>query len=172
MFDVAQRNDGVKRETRRRVGIRIAIAAVVTVLLVALAAACGGSQAPPTGPRLALDGDTFDLGMIDLGTGLDKPVERAVAFRNEGIEPLTVSIVKIRPGPGADCGCGVAGSEVQPEVVQPGADGQLVFRLYLPEGMEGKRDEMLVQLASNDPSSSERTITIIFEMEEKADTEG
>ncbi len=172
MFDLAQRNDGVKRETRRGVGIRIAITAVVMALLVVLAAACGGDSSPPTGPRLALDGDTFDLGMIDLGTSLEKPVERAVAFRNEGNEPLTVSIGKIRPGPDADCGCGVAGSEVQPEVVQPGADGQLVFRLYLPMGMEGKRDVMLVELASNDPSSSERTISIIFEMEAKADTEG
>jgi hypothetical protein len=168
MFDLAQRNDGVKRETRRSVGIRIAITAVVMALLVVLAAACGSDSSPPTGPRLTLDGDTFDLGMIPL----DKTVERAVAFRNEGVEPLTVSIVKVRPGPDADCGCGVEGFEVQPEVVQPGANGQLVFRLYTPPGMEGKRDEMLVELESDDQSDSQRTISIIFEMEAKADTEG
>ncbi len=144
------------------------MAAFVLVTLVVLAAACGVEGAPPTGARLALDGDTFDLGMI----GLDKTVERAVAFRNEGNEPLTVSIVKVRPSPNADCGCGVEGSEVQPEVVEPGAEGQLVFRLFTPPGMEGYRDEMFVDLASNDPSSPERIITIIFEMEAKADTEG
>lgn len=142
--------------------------ALILVALAVLAVACGGDGEPRDGARLALDGESFDLGLI----GLDKTVERTVEFRNEGNESLTVSIVKIRPSPNADCGCGVEGSDVRPEAIEPGASGQLVFRLFTPPGMEGYRDEMLVDLVSNDPSSSERTITIIFEMEAKADTEG
>ncbi len=152
------------RSLRRSIGIF----ALILVALAVLAVACSGKSEPPDGARLALDGDTFDLGLI----GLDETVERAVEFRNEGNEPLTVSIVKIRPSPNADCGCGVEGSEVQPEVVEPGASGQLVFRLFVPPGMEGYRDEMFVELASNDPANSERTITIIFQMEAKPDSEG
>ncbi len=156
------------RNHRRSVRPDAMFVTLVLVALVLLAAACSGKSEPPDGAWLALDGDTFDLGLI----GLDETVERAVEFRNEGNESLTVSIVKVRPSPNADCGCGVEGFEVQPEVVEPGASGQLVFGLFTPPGMEGYRDEMYVDLTSNDPSSLERTITIIFEMEAKADTEG
>ena len=127
-------------------------------------AACGGDEGPAAGPRLAFDDDEFDLGHI----GWEEAVERTVPFRNEGLEPLTVSIVKVRAAPGAACGCGVERSEVRPASVPPGETGELVFTLRAPESMkkamEEMRDEMLVELQSNDPASWQRTITVIFTM--------
>lgn len=144
--------------------IRIAIAGVVLVSLVGLAVACGGGPDPPAGPRLAFDGDEFDLGLIRW----EEAVERTVPFRNDGLEPLTVSIVSVRAARGAACGCGVEGTAVRPTAVPPGETGELVFTLRAPESMkqamEEMRDEMLVELESNDPANSQRTITVIFTM--------
>ncbi len=134
----------------------------------ALAVACGGGEGEPTGSRLAMDGDSFDVGIIPIG----ETVERTVKFRNEGQEPLTVSIVKVRPAPDADCGCGVEGFEVRPESVLPGGTGELVFALRGPEGMENLVDRMLVDLESNDSSDPQRTITLIFTMVLSMDWEG
>ncbi len=152
------------------VGMRwaIALSAIVLASLVALAAACGGGDEPPSGPRLVMDGDSFDVGAITIG----ETVERTIEFRNEGQEPLTVSILKIRPAPDADCGCGVEGFEVRPAEVLPGGSGALVFTLRAPEGMENTRDVMLVELESNDPSNPQRKITLIFSMAPSAEPEG
>jgi hypothetical protein len=76
----------------------VALSAIVLATLVALAAACGGESEPPSGPRLVMDGDSFNVGVIRIG----ETVERTVEFSNEGQEPLTVSIVQIRPAPDAD----------------------------------------------------------------------
>ena len=144
-----------------------AVSAIVLASLLALAAACGeGSE--PTGPRLVMDGDEFDVGTIPIG----ETVERTVGFRNGGVEPLEVSIVKIRPAPDADCGCGIEAFEVRPETVPPGGSGDLVFTLNGPEGMEDLVDRMLVELESNDSSSPQRTITLIFTMAKLAEREG
>ena len=152
-------------EASERSGWRWCWLAAPLVIVVALfLAACGGAGAPSGGPRLGLDGDEFDLGLI----GWDESVERTIPFRNDGQEPLTVSIVKVRPAPDAACGCGVERSEVRPASVPPGETGELVFTLRAPESMkkamEEMRDEMLVELQSNDPASWQRTITVIFTM--------
>ncbi len=139
----------------------VALSALVLILLLTLAAAaCGGNGEPPAGPRLVMDGDSFDVGAIRIG----ETVERTVGFTNGGQEPLMVSIVKVRPAPDADCGCGVEGFEVRPEEVLPGETGELVFTLKAPEGMENTQDKMRVELESNDPSDPQRTIILIFNM--------
>ena len=140
------------------------VVALILGLLVALTAtatgACGG-QAPP-GARLAIDGDSFDLGSIATG----ESVRRSIEFRNTGVAPLELSIVKVRPAPDAECGCGVESFEVAPAAVPPGDSGEMVFQLKVPEGMEGMTDTMLAQLESNDPTKPKLTITLIFEMGE------
>ena len=139
------------------------LAATLLALFGVFAAACGSEQGSAPGPRLGLAGDEFDLGDI----GWDQSVERTVGFRNDGQEPLTVSILKVRPAPDAACGCGVERSEVRPAAVLPGATGELVFSLRAPESMRVMgymRDKMLVELQSNDPAAPERTITLIFDM--------
>ena len=139
--------------------------------IVVLLAACGGEQGSAVGPRLSLAGNEFDLGDI----GWDQSVERTVPFRNDGQEPLTVSIVKVRPAPDAACGCGVERSEVRPAALAPDATGELVFSLRAPESMKAMglmRDRMLVELKSNDPAAPERTITLIFDMGAQPDGGG
>jgi len=141
---------------RRRV---LAALIAAMALAVALAAACGDGG-PAGGPRLSLDGDSFDLGEIAIG----ETVERSVDFVNGGDAPLEVSIVKVRPAPDAACGCGVEGFRVEPASVPAGGSGRLLFDLKVPEGMESMTDKMLAQLESNDPAKPDLTITLIFEM--------
>ncbi|MBI2912914.1 MAG: DUF1573 domain-containing protein [Chloroflexi bacterium] len=136
------------------------LTAVVATALAVLAAACGGAGAPVSGPKLVLDGDSFEMGDIKV----DQIMQRSVEFRNGGSEPLEVSIVKVRPAPGAACGCGVEGYQVRPSTVAPGASGELVFTLKVPKGMESMQDKMLAELASNDPSNPTKVITLIFNM--------
>jgi len=149
--------------TGHRRWLAAGLAAPLLAGLVVLLAACGGEQGSAAGPRLGLAGDEFDVGDI----GWDQSVERTVPFRNDGQEPLTVSILKVRPAPDAACGCGVERSEVRPAVVPPGGTGELVFSLRAPESMRIMglmRDKMLVDLQSNDPAAPDRTITLIFDM--------
>ena len=145
--------------------------AAMAVALVVLTAACGGESARPAGPRLELDGDEFDLGWIRW----DESVERTVPFRNDGQEPLTVSIGKVRAARDAACGCGVERSEVRPATVPAGGRGELVFTLRAPESMRAAmvemRDKMLVELQSNDPARPQHTITVIFTMGGRAGPE-
>ncbi len=133
----------------------------LAVLVATAAAACGGHQTPP-GARLAIDGDSFDLGSVRAGPS----VRRAIEFRNTGVAPLEVSIVKVRPAPNAECGCGVESFKVAPAAVPPGDSGEMVFQLKVPDGMEGMTDTMLAHLESNDPTKPQLTITLIFEMGE------
>src|SRR3990170_3415739 len=133
------------------------VAGLMLGLLVALAAACSdGSQAP--GPRLSLDGDSFDLGEIRAG----EAVQRLVEFRNEGDAPLTGAIVKVRPAPETACGCGVEAFSVDQPRVAPGEKGNLVFSPKVPDGTRAMKDVMLVELQTNDPDKSQHTITIKF----------
>src|SRR3972149_560376 len=125
--------------SRRRQSSVGALFLGLVALVAAGAAACGGDQAPP-GARLAIDGDSFDLGRVTIG----ESVRRSIEFRNTGVAPLEVSIVK----------------------VPPGDSGEMVFQLKVPEGMEGMTDTMLAQLESNDPTKPKLTITLIFEMGE------
>lgn len=127
-------------------------------LLAVLAAACsgGGDQAP--GPRLSLDGDTFDLGEIRAG----EAVQRLVEFRNDGDAPLTVAIVEVRPAPDTTCGCGVESFSVEQSQVAPGETGHLVFTLKVPEGTIEMKDAMLVDLQTNEPAKGQHTITIKY----------
>ena len=151
-------------------GIVFTCGALLLVALGMFLAACGRG-AVATGPRLALTGDEFDLGTI----GWDQSVERTVSFRNDGQEPLTVTIAKVRPAPDAACGCGVEGSEVRPATVPPGGTGELVFTLRAPESMRPMgfmRDKMLVELESNDPAEPARTITLLFDMGTQPDGGG
>ena len=142
---------------------------VLVAGLLAFVAACGGGSV--AGPRLGLAGDEFDLGAIEW----EVSVERTVPFQNEGEEPLTVTIAKVRPAPDAACGCGVEGSEVRPATVAPGGTGELVFTLRAPESMRPMgfmRDKMLVELESNDPAARARTITLLFDMGAQPDGGG
>ncbi len=144
---------------------------VLVAGFVVLLAACGGEQGSAPGPRLGLAGDEFDLGAIEWETS----VQRTVPFQNEGEEPLTVTIAKVRPAPDAACGCGVEGSEVRPATVPPGGTGELVFTLRAPESMRPMgfmRDKMLVELESNDPAAPARTITLLFDMGAQPDGGG
>lgn len=136
------------------------LAATLLPAVLALAAACGGGGGPADGPRLALDGDAFEVGDIKVG----QVVQRSIEFRNEGDAPLKVSIVKVRPAPDADCGCGVEGFQARPGTLEPGGRGELVFKLRAPEGMERMQDKMLVELESNDPTKPSLTFTLIFNM--------
>ena len=146
--------------SRRRNSLIAALSLGLVALVAAAAAACGGGGGPSGGPRLALDGDTFKLGDI----GVAQTVQRSIEFRNEGDAPLTVSIVKVRPAPDADCGCGVEGFQARPGTLEPGGSGELVFKLRAPEGMERMQDKMLVELESNDPTKPSLTFTLIFNM--------
>ena len=140
-----------------------AIAAAALVALLLVVTACGGNGGSAAGARLALDGDEFDLGSI----AWEVSVQRTVSFQNEGDEPLTVTIAKVRPAPDAACGCGVEGSEVRPATVPAGGTGELVFTLRAPDSMRPMgfmRDKMLVELESNDPAKPARTITVLFDM--------
>ena len=136
------------------------LAATLLPAVAALVAACGGGGGPAGGPRLALDGDAFEVGDIKVG----QVVQRSIEFRNEGDAPLKVSIVKVRPAPDADCGCGVEGFQARPGTLEPGGRGELVFKLRAPEGMEKMQDKMLVELESNDPRKPSLTFTLIFNM--------
>jgi len=111
-------------------------------------------------PRLALNGTSFDLGDVPA----DRIVERTVDFQNSGQEPLTVSVVKVRPAPDAACGCGVEGFQVRPETVAPGGAGQIVFQLKVPEGMPDMEDIMVAELQTNDPAKPAFKIDIVFRM--------
>jgi len=146
---------------RRKSSMGALFLGLVVALTAAAATASGGDPAPP-GARLAIDGDSFDLGSIRTG----QSVRRSIEFRNTGVAPLEVSIVKVRPAPDAECGCGVESFEVAPAAVPPGDSGEMVFQLKVPEGMEGMTDTMLAQLESNDPTKPKLTITLIFEMGE------
>ena len=136
------------------------VGAFFLALVAAAAVACSGDGGSSGGPRLALDGDSFKLGDI----GVAQTVQRSIEFRNEGDAPLTVSIVKVRPAPDADCGCGVEGFQARPGTLEPGGRGELVFKLRAPEGMERMQDKMLVELESNDPTKPSLTFTLIFNM--------
>lgn len=111
-------------------------------------------------PRIALNGKSFDLGEVPA----DRIVERTVEFRNSGEEPLSVSIVKVRPAPDAACGCGVEDFEVRPESIGPQEAGQLVFMLKVPTGMPDMEDKMVAELKTNDPTRPTLTISIVFRM--------
>ncbi len=132
--------------------------ATLAGLVALLAAACGG--APGGGPRLVMDGDSFEMGDIKVG----QVMQRSLEFSNSGDAPLEVGIVKVRPAPDATCGCGVEEYQVRPRTVRPGEKGELVFMLQVPQGMEGMEDRMVVELRSNDPSSPDRIITLVFTM--------
>ena len=126
---------------RRNFWRAIIVPGLGLVAVALIAGACGGQHAPP-GARLAIDGDSFDLGSIATG----QSVRRSIEFRNTGVAPLEVSIVKVRPAPNAECGCGVESFEVAPAAVPPGDRGELVFQLKVPDGMEGMTDTMLAQV--------------------------
>ena len=132
----------------------------LVALVAAAAVACSGDGGSSGGPRLALDGDSFKLGDI----GVAQTVQRSIEFRNEGDAPLKVSIVKVRPAPDAECGCGIEGYRVRPGTLQPGKTGELVFELRAPEGMEGMEDRMVVELTSNDPTKPSLTFMLVFNM--------
>ena len=145
---------------RRKFGAGALFPSLVLGLLLLIAAACGGDKGAAGGPRLAMDGDSFKLGDI----GVAQTVQRSIEFRNEGDAPLTVSIVKVRPAPDADCGCGVEGFQARPGTLEPGGRGELVFKLRAPEGMERMQDKMVVELETNDPTNPSLTFMLIFNM--------
>jgi len=143
---------------RRRRGA--AAASVLLAAAIGLFVACGGGGEKASGPRLALDGDSFDLGVVKAGGS----VERAIDFRNEGTEPLAVTIADVRSATKLGCECWVDEFEVRPEVVGPGATGQLVFKLKSPEGMREMDDALLADLKVNDRERPLVTISLRFRM--------
>ena len=147
-----------------RAWLGVAAVAGLMILLVA----CGGGNDAGASPRLVLDGDEFDLGVV----APRRQVERTIAFSNGGQEPLAVSITKVRAAPDAACGCGVEGFEVRPGLVEPGGSGSLVFQLLAPEGMPAMQDKMLAELSSNDPDKERITITLLFRMGDENDRGG
>ena len=142
---------------------RFPTASVISVVLAAaigLYAACGGGGETAGGPRLALDGDSFNLGDVKAGAS----IERTVEIRNEGTQPLAVTIADVRSATKLGCECWVDDFEVRPEVVEPGGSGQLVFRLKSPEGMQEMDDTVLADLNVNDPERPLVTISLRFRM--------
>ncbi|HET8944635.1 MAG TPA: hypothetical protein VFO59_07630 [Dehalococcoidia bacterium] len=115
----------------------------------------------PVGARLQMEGRSFDLGDVPA----TKVVERTIPFRNTGVGALEVSIVKVRPAPDGDCGCGVEGFEVRPVSVSPGEGGELVFFLKVPEGMAAMEDKMIAELETNDPARPAFKISLVFRMD-------
>ncbi len=119
-----------------------------------------GNSAAPSGAQIDIAGRSFDLGDVP-GTEV---VERTIAFRNSGVEPLEVAILKVRPAPDGECGCGVDGFEVRPKTVAPGEGGELVFFLKVPEGMAAMEDKMVAEIQTNDPASPSFKISLVFRM--------
>ena len=136
---------------------------VVGMSVIGLQFTTHGDEKPevPDGPRLEMQGRSFDLGDVPA----TEVVERTIAFRNSGVQPLTVSIVKVRPAPDGDCGCGVEGFEVRPETVAPGEGGELVFFLKVPEGMAAMEDKMIAEIQTNDPARPVFKISLVFRMD-------
>ncbi len=141
-------------------GVAAALAIVIGTIGLVFFSSHGSPLETPAGPQLVLVGDSFDLGQVPS----DRTVERTVAFQNSGVAPLTVSIVKVRPAPNAACGCGVEGFGVTPDSIAPNGDGQLRFRLRVPEGMPDMKDVMAVDLQTNDPDRPQFQILITFTM--------
>ena len=140
---------------------RIALVmAVVVAAAIALFVACGGGGETASGPRLALDGDSFDLGVVKAGAS----IQRTIDFGNEGTQPLEVTIADVRSATKLGCECWVDEFEVRPEIVEPGASGQLVFKLKSPEGMQEMEDTLLADLKVNDPERPLLTISLTFRM--------
>ena len=133
---------------------------VALVAALGLFVACGGGSENASGPRLALAGDSFDLGVVKAGGS----VERTIDFRNEGTQPLEVSITKVRSASKLGCQCWLEEFEVRPEVVSPGATGQLVFTFKPPDGMQEMEDTILADLEVNDPAHPAVTISLRFRM--------
>lgn len=121
----------------------------------------GRTAPPPSGPRLEITGRAFDLGDVPPS----EIVERTISFRNSGVKPLSVTIVKVRPAPNGECGCGVEGFEVRPETVGPGEAGELVFYLKVPDGMAAMEDKMLAEIQTNDPERPLLKISLVFRMD-------
>jgi len=136
------------------------LALVLAIGAVAVAAAACGDDGPEGGPKFGLAGQTFDLGTIRIG----EVVEREVEFTNEGTEPLSVAITKVRPAPSAECGCGVEKYVAEPATVGPGEAGRLLFTLRGPEGMADMQDTMLAEIETNDPGKPLVTIELSFRM--------
>ena len=136
------------------------VASVLLVAALGLFVACGGGSEDASGPRLALAGDSFDLGVAKAGGS----VERTIDFRNEGTQPLEVTIADVRSATKLGCECWVDEFEVRPEIVEPGATGQLVFKLKSPEGMREMEDTLLADLKVNDPERPLVTISLRFRM--------
>ena len=136
---------------------------VVVMTMVGLQFTMHGDAIPeaPSGPRLEMDGRSFDLGDVPA----TEVVERTIPFRNTGIDPLEVSIVKVRPAPDGYCGCGVEGFEVRPRAVPPGEAGELVFLLKVPEGMPAMEDKMIAEISTNDPARPSLKISLVFKMD-------
>src|SRR3970040_254232 len=51
------------------------------------------------GPRLALDGDSFDLGVVKAGAS----IQRTIDSGNEGTQPLEVTIADVRSATKLGC---------------------------------------------------------------------
>jgi len=135
-------------------------ASVLLAAAIALFVACGGGGETASGPRLALDGDSFDLGVVKAGAS----IQRTIDFGNQGTQPLEVTIADVRSATKLGCECWVDEFEVRPEIVEPGASGQLVFKLKSPEGMQEMEDTLLADLKVNDPEEPLLTISLRFRM--------
>ncbi len=144
-------------------GATAAALAIGTIGLVFFSSHGSAGKTSP-GPQMVLAGDSFDLGEVPA----DRTVERTVAFQNLGVAPLNVSVAKVRPAPDAACGCGVEGFEVRPETVPPKGEGQIVFKLRVPEGMAEMEDLMVAELRTNDPARADFTISLRFRMSNQA----
>ena len=148
--------------------MRVLTFSVATVVFVVAMTAVGmqftmhgdEKSAAASGPHMEIADRSFDLGDVPS----TEVVERTIVFRNSGFEPLEVSIVKVRPAPDGECGCGVDGFEVRPQNVAPGEAGALVFRLKVPDGMAAMEDKMVAEIQTNDPASLSFKITLVFRM--------
>ena len=141
-------------------GITVFVVVMTVVGLQFTTHGAPGSEIP-SGPRLEMDGRSFDLGDVPA----TEVVERTIPFRNTGIDPLEVSIDKVRPAPDGDCGCGVEGFAVRPQAVPPGGTGELVFLLKVPEGMPAMEDKMIAEISTNDPARPSLKISLVFRMD-------
>jgi hypothetical protein len=133
---------------------------VALTLFLTLAVVVVKATTPPTvrleaagSPRLKVYTDRLDLGTLKLGQ--TQPVKIEVANVGDRVLRFTndpyLQVVK---------GCCPPTIDIGSKVLQPGQTTMITFNLMMHDGMGGYHD-LRLHLETNDPTLSDRTITIL-----------